>query len=399
MKTKEELSLKIISKLYDERSKCYSILAELKLKSYLEVVEKIYKEQGSIEGQRGAIRTKSAKTIRDRMIDDIKKGAVLPAVVLGMVANNNPERIEDLVESDNLSLIDGMQRTTAYIEAIENGNNEEIAKLEDMTIRIEIWIGNSMNSLLYRMLVLNTGQIPWNVRRQLETIYSSVIDQVGSHVTDITLQKIDDGTKRAQAGQFPADKIMELLICFTLRSPVVNIKDAISEEFAKLDIIETSSYSNFDDYFLTSLKILVEFDKLIFSYQPDKRDESEDLRKEKFFYGKDLFTSQPARIGLITAISKYIFGLKGSKQPEDKVRNRKDIVDSKFKDIFKRIEPMSNTELGEFLAFDTLNEKTSVITSKVGDFERNFFTAAFENVFANFIELETFDMSILWRNV
>lgn len=389
--------MKKISELYDERSLCSSIIIEVELKDYLKLVKNIFNNQGSIQGQRGAVKTKSAKTIRDRMVEDIKKGALLPPVVIGAISKETD--IFKILKEDgkhdviNLSIIDGMQRTAAYIEALNDCSADEKEKLNKKIIRVEFWLGKTMNSLLYRMLVLNTGQIPWNARRQLETIYTPVIEQVENNVKGITLQKIDEGTKRSRAGQFPADKIMELLICFTLRSPIVNMKDAISEEFAKLDIIETSSHNNFDEYFMSSLSLLVTFDRLIFECKS-----LEMVAEDKYNLGKDLFTSQPARIGLITAISKYIFGLKGSKQSVEKTSEKMKKVNEKFKIIFDRLEAMSPQEMSVFLAFDTLNEKTSILTSKVGDFERKYFTSSFEMIFTNLINLHDFDLSVLWRN-
>ena len=390
--------MKVISTLYDYRSLCNSILIEIELSKYLDLVEKIYEKNGGIKGQRGVIKTKSAKTIRDRMIDDIKRYAVLPPVVIGAITDE--ENIEIIIDKElnqnniSLSIIDGMQRTTAYMEALEETEEEEERiKLSSQIIRVEFWLGKTMNSLLYRMLVLNTGQIPWNARRQLETIYQPVIEQIDTRVEGITLQKIDEGTKRSKYGQFPADKIMELLICFTSRSPIVNMKDTISEEFAKLDIIETSSYKKFDEYFIKSLSILVRFDKLIFDARLD-----DDVEPGRFKNGSDLFTSQPARIGLMTAISKFIFGLKGSKITEEKTFEKMNEVNKKFDSIFDRLEQMNNKQKVEFLSFDTLNEKTNVLTSKVGDFERKYFTSSFETVFSPFMDLETFDLSVLWRS-
>ncbi len=70
------------------------------------------------------------------------------------------------------SIIDGMQRTTALQEAKDSfGENQ-------LNIRVEFWIADKLNSLIYRMLVLNTGQVPWEMARQLETIYSQLLKSI-----------------------------------------------------------------------------------------------------------------------------------------------------------------------------------------------------------------------------
>ncbi|RZJ13843.1 MAG: hypothetical protein EON50_08285 [Acidovorax sp.] len=120
------------------------------------------------------LKTTSAIRIRKRMVLDIQQGAVLPPIVLGLVLNNedfkrfslksvnNPQRkrMLSMNHEEKLSIIDGMQRTTAIFEAFE-GKTPPI----DRDLRIEYWVANDVGSLIYRMLVLNTGQVPWNLRR------------------------------------------------------------------------------------------------------------------------------------------------------------------------------------------------------------------------------------------
>lgn len=64
--------------------------------------------------------------------------------------------------------------------------------------------------LLYRMLVLNTGQVPWNTRRQVEVIFSglsnSIIAETFSKNPDledhVEILNVDDGRRRTQAGKY-----------------------------------------------------------------------------------------------------------------------------------------------------------------------------------------------------
>ena len=52
------------------------------------------------------------------------------------------------------------------LEALEE---DELAA--EREVREEFWVAEKVNSLIYRMLVLNTGQVPWETGRQLETVY------------------------------------------------------------------------------------------------------------------------------------------------------------------------------------------------------------------------------------
>jgi hypothetical protein len=156
----------------------------------------VFDKQGSIEGQRAPLRTKSAIEIRKRLVADIENGAVIPPLVIGLLIsqeifteiNTNSEKIKSILNdidtnAENLSLIDGMQRTAALRDALDKNNDL------DSTIRIELWVATNINSLIYRMLVLNTAQIPWSVKRQLEVIYSSLNKSIVSQIPEITLFK------------------------------------------------------------------------------------------------------------------------------------------------------------------------------------------------------------------
>lgn len=119
------------------------------------------------------------------MIDDIVQGAVLPPLVLGIVVETSvfdaitAQSLEQMEQSilgewkHNVSIIDGMQRTTALLDAVKD--NSDVAARE---LRIECWISSKTDSLIYRMLVLNTGQVPWNLRRQLEVVYAPLIEEL-----------------------------------------------------------------------------------------------------------------------------------------------------------------------------------------------------------------------------
>ncbi|MEZ7861185.1 MAG: hypothetical protein QMB40_02215 [Aeromonadaceae bacterium] len=158
--------------LEDDKIHCLSLIDTFNTNSYIELVEAAYRDKGGIVGQRTPLKTKTAQTIRERMVDDICNGAVLPPVVIGLVVNDEQyekikkESIVDLKElfredsiNGSLCIIDGMQRTTALLEAMEKNSN-----IASSQLRVEFWIATKMNSLIYRMLVLNTGQVPWDIK-------------------------------------------------------------------------------------------------------------------------------------------------------------------------------------------------------------------------------------------
>ncbi|RYF44466.1 MAG: hypothetical protein EOO38_17835, partial [Cytophagaceae bacterium] len=186
-------------------------MTEMSISDYLSLVEKVYSKSGGIEGQRAPLKTKTAITIRGRLVSDIIDGAVIPPIVLGFLASADEmeafsasETFEDLIvyfneiDDNKLSIIDGMQRTTALVEA----KTRDEAVL-GRSVRVEFWVAEKVNSLVYRMLVLNTGQVPWDISRQLETIYGQFISQIQLQLQDsIEIFKIEDNRRRAQAAQY-----------------------------------------------------------------------------------------------------------------------------------------------------------------------------------------------------
>ena len=75
------------------------------------------------------------------------------------------------------------------------------------------------------------------------------------------------------------------------------------------------------------------------------------------------------------------------------------VIKEKYNKIFNYIESDKHAQLDEFLDFDTLNEKLNVVTSKVGDFERRFFTNAFGTIFHNDFAFDEPTLTVCWRAV
>ena len=255
--------MKVNDFLFDKRSECYSVMTTMKLNEYLSKIRETYENKGGIEGQRSALKTKSATTIRNRMTNDIIQGTVLPPIVLGMVINNEKFKEFDKanqdifgkfinsLSNDELSIIDGMQRTTSLFEAMQKD-----PKIADMEIRVEFWIAKETINLLYRMLILNTGQVPWNLRKQVETVYKPLIREVEENLPEITLLHVDGSQRRTRAGQYGANDIVELYLVFGSRNEKINTREQLADEYTRLDLIESSSGKSFNKHFFNFLGLI-----------------------------------------------------------------------------------------------------------------------------------------------
>ncbi|ACK73120.1 conserved hypothetical protein [Gloeothece citriformis PCC 7424] len=380
----------------DERVNCYSVMVQLEIDNYLNLIKKAFNDRGSLEGQRDTLKTTTAIRIRNRMIEDLKAGAVLPPIVLGVIVSDEQllqlQELDDTssfrtwikdVPTDNISIIDGMQRTTALREALEK---EE--KIKNHKIRIEYWIASKSNSLTYRMLVLNTGQIPWNLRRQIETVFRPIIKELKEKYPDLDIMEINDEKRRSRSGQFQAGNIIELFLVFGARKEKIDILEKLADEFTRLDFIESTANPNFTDIFYEVINYLAKFDKIISIYQPQNAE-------GYFKRGMDLFSSHPACIGFVTAIALSVLGRPGLDYSVEKQNENWNKIKQNTDHFLERLTNMNSKELGTFLDFNTLNEIISKKPSKASYYEREFFLQAFKVLIEEKFELKT--MTPCWR--
>jgi hypothetical protein len=383
--------------LFDLRGDCMSLMLTLNYACYKEIIDGAYKNRGGIEGQRDVLKASTAIRIRKRMIDDIKQGAVLPPVVIGAVIGNKDysgfKRMDSdkfinwlKVNSDSISLIDGMQRTTAMISADKDDD------LSNYKLRVEIWLAKSINHLIYRMLILNSGQVPWDIKRQLETVLGSILKKIKNDVKNITIFTQDDNQRRREPSQYQASDILELYLVFGSRKEKIDIKERLSDEFVRLDFIELTSDDVTSDLFNQSLFLLGELDSCFGKLKQEKADGD----KPRFYNGKDLFASQPARVGFITATSLFMLGRPGSSADKDYIRKKWDKKYALLNNLIKEINKFDKESMLDFLALQTLSEKlTKKKVPRVGDYEREFFRTAFYTMYEDVEDLKS--LEVCWN--
>jgi hypothetical protein len=388
--------------LKDQRVDCFSVMETIIVKDYLNMISEAYENKGNIPGQREPLKTKSAITIRNRMKSDVVRGTILPPIVIGIVVSSNSfEEIERMVKIEDfygikeiinsadygsLSIIDGMQRTTSLLEAV----NED-PKVSDRELRIEFWITKTVQSLLYRMLILNTGQVPWNLKRQIEVVYNPLIKEFKDKAEGLELFDVDNPAYRTQAGEYQAEKIIELFLIFGIRDAKVDTKGALADEFTKLDFIELTSENQLNDIFIQFLNIMISFDKIVFSLIVPE----ELVEGEKFKSGKDLFGSQTLKAGFMAAIAQHIFGIPGEEYTlSEQIQSANSLI-RVFDSYFENLKQKNNDELLEYLDLVTLNELIGKVNKGIGDYERSFFTKAFKTLIDNNFKFQ--NLTPCWR--
>lgn len=369
---------------------CMSIMIDMPVEQYIALVEKIYSERrGGIIGQRAPLKTKTAKTIREQMVRDISRGVALPPLVIGIISNKESygslkETVSDrasfieflsAVSADNLSIIDGMQRTTAIKEALELVDRTKISD-----VRVEFWVSEQTNNLIYRMLVLNTGQVPWDIARQLEAVYrpliSKIKDTVGGDISFIS--KDERRRTNLDASQYETEDVVELLLIFSSRKRELNLKDQIAQDFVRLDMIESSSHGPFIETFCDAISLLSELNSAISRF---KATDEQKKMLSRYSEGAEVFRGFPAKAGFIAAISIYLFNRPGFDTNWETVPIKLAGVKAALGKIIERLDGCASSEaMEEIIQLESLEERIGrhrVAASQVGRFEREYFEKAF----------------------
>jgi hypothetical protein len=382
--------------MIQKNASCTSVMIDMPAKKYLDFVDEIYRtKQGGIQGQRAALKTKTAKIIRDRMVGDILKGVSLPPLVLGLVVegeiyndmlpriNERDEFLSFIENLDNssISIIDGMQRTTAIHEALLSNNQAEISD-----VRVEFWISEGENNLVYRMLVLNTGQVPWDIARQLEAIYRPLLQKIENSLSGtISFLSKDMGRRSGtDPDKYETEDVVELLLIFSSRKRELNLKDQIAQDFVRLDMIESSSRIDFIDYFSQSIILLSKFNSAISRFKANKTQEG---TLKRYANGDEVFKGFPAKAGFIAALAIYLFDKPGFETDWETVDLKLEKVKMNLERIIGDIEAAETPEdIESILRLEDLEErifKHRVGASQVGRFEREYFEKAFTTLFEN----------------
>lgn len=378
--------IRLIDIMKDERIQCYSIMISMNTDEYLKIIEEAYENNGGIEGQRVPLKNRSAQRIRETMREDIKAGTVLPPIVIGCTMENikiiediynngtlleNDEIILDILKTNKISIIDGMQRTTA-IKEISDRDNEFRTKL-----RIELWITNNSNNLIYRMLVLNTGQISWTLKKQLEVVFSHIKREIEQKIPNLGLIESNDGGKSNKPQKYQVSHLVELYLNFSTRKCDVKLSEKVAEEFAKQDVIEKSYNQLHLDYFISIIKNLVDLDSIISSENGIE---------------KRIFGDQNARAGFVVSIASYIFGRPGRSLSNETIIKNYEYINEALDEYIKRLDKMNTEEIIKYLDIELLKEIIAQFDKKeLAEYYKKAFDVLIEEKF------EVENMGICWN--
>jgi hypothetical protein len=365
------MNFRIIDIQKDNNLDCYSVLTVVGVSYFMDFIDKIHENKGNIDEQRGVLSTRSAKIIREQMVKDLQGGGVLPPIVLGSIydqfidKNNFSELIYMKRKEDEISILDGMQR----IQALKDATYQHPINHE---LRVEFWFAYDESALLYRMLVLNSGQIPWGLEKQLKVVFKPILKQLKARVrlSESSLEEIHSDYD-----------ILELFLAFTSRKVRIDRRQQLAEYHSALDIMslvrERSSggINKFEDVF----QKMIEIDFLL-----------------KDIQNRYVFDNQTARLGFVVACSEAIFGLLGNREENDheKVNKNFNYVIEKLEKIKDKIQTNNNIVWKEnYLSLDVLRDTLRSIPKEK---HRQAFLDGFKVIFS---ASEIHSLAVCWNKM
>lgn len=191
-----------------------------------------------------------------KLIKDILAGAVFPPI--SVVSKVDVDVNKGLDENSKVLILDGLQRTNCLficLNVLQKKIKVEIPTIYkdvnqflDRLITLEIWENLELKSILYKIIVLNTGQKRMDARHQLDIMTSFIKDFLKEKdIKFIELkEKLSEEitkTELQETNTFPLHSIAEGLVAYVNKYPQFTQKSTIEFLFDKLDL-EPGSYKD-----------------------------------------------------------------------------------------------------------------------------------------------------------
>lgn len=240
--------MQIMSRIFDSRINSTNLYVETTFGKYLEFARAIIKNN---DLQRKRVRT--SKTVYSLLKTDLKKGCVVPPLVLAVTKHNaidatkitGPELLEYInSHTDEVLILDGLQRTYTLIDAdaeVAEQTPDKHSEFLNFKIRLEIYLEINKFGVLYRMLTLNTGQTPMSARHQLEMLYN---DMLNTEVEGIKLVSEVAGSADASQNEFQFKNAVEGFHSYLNRNELPIDREELLQNIQMLENMAEENVNN-----------------------------------------------------------------------------------------------------------------------------------------------------------
>ncbi len=261
-------SLEIIGFTKDYRTNTNVMYAQILVNEYFDLIGENYNK---FQFQRKKETHKGYK----RLKEDLKEGALIPSITLAIepsiaqglvsiIENEDKKGLISKIEDvkDNIYILDGLQRTHKIKELLD----AKIEFKQNQKLLLEIWVEPNISHLVYRLIVLNSGQKPMSMRHQIELLFTTMRVTLSNKISGLEVIVENEESKRKGAKQFPFDRLVTAYYSFLMKTPEVDKASIVSEKLLEEKIMDESeaylseSFTSFTNY----LKKYTELDAQLF---------------------------------------------------------------------------------------------------------------------------------------
>lgn len=273
-------------------------------------------------------RVGSSNTVYSLLKDDLKKGCLIPPIVLAYPEEVNDARnlISAIQENKNkIVILDGLQRSYTIRDLFAESDSSN--HFENNKLRVEIYTGINRIGILYRMLTLNTGQTRMSTRHQIEIIYSDYL--INNISDDIKLLTDIDNNNDAYThlGVYKYRDVIEGFTSYIERDYLTLERTDILDSIKNLEnLVSPENNALFEDF----ITVYTKFIGQLYNNFPTKIN-TEELNLKGAAFGEDvisIFNKSQSLTGFGCTIGKLIdFGsnIKSIKDLNDIIPIIKDI--------------------------------------------------------------------------
>jgi hypothetical protein len=233
-------SLEIIGYTKDFRTNTNILYAQIKINEYLELVGKDF-DRFEIQ------RKKEKHKGYNRLKRDIERGTLIPTITLA-VEPSSVNQFEALLEerqstkiiemlvslTDKIYILDGLQRTYIISDIKSNMPFNDGQKL-----LLEIWFEEDLKHLIYRLIVLNSGQKPMSMRHQIELLFITMRETLVKKVDGLILLEEKNEEIRSKAKEFPFERLVTSYKSYLTKSPEVDKDNIVAERMIESDMLDS----------------------------------------------------------------------------------------------------------------------------------------------------------------
>lgn len=271
---------KVLGHADDIKTNAKVIYCQTTPQKYLEIIGSNFKD---FELQR----KKENHKAYNRLKADIIEGTLLPSITLAvkhehveeiLAKLDDPKALEEKLSSTEgiVDILDGLQRTYILSELKEN----KVQFKEGQTLLLEYWLESDLQNIIYRMIVLNSGQKAMSMRHQIDLLFATTRKTIQDRILGVELFTEKEGKKRTTPNKYPLSHIAGAYYAFLKGTPEQDGENIVNHQITN-EISESSKEKLNSDFemFLTIFKYFNEIDQL--SWDLYQRIDEEKIRLDR----------------------------------------------------------------------------------------------------------------------